>query len=129
MVFWSTQIAKYQYADLADVEAITRRGLQKRAIEMLAPPTSMFGIKGMRKLARELTKWPEELDAKQINVSPCHLVEFTGFPPIMPNRLTGYGAPDNHAGERDVFAGLLRQLADAVVDYILGQTHSNPHQN
>jgi hypothetical protein len=96
---------------VAGVEAIARRGLQKRANEMLEPPASLFGIKGMRKLARELPSWPEELDAKRLDISLRHLAEFTGFPPIPPNRLTGYGAPDNHAGGRDVFAGLLRQLA------------------
>lgn len=39
--------------------------------------------------------------------------EFTGFPPVPPNRLTGYfDAPDSHAAGREVFAGLLAILAD-----------------
>jgi hypothetical protein len=97
---------------VADVETIARKGLLKRATEMLEPPVSMFGIKGMRKLARELPQWPKELDTKQLNISLRHLVEFTGFPPVLPNRLTGYyDAPDDHAGGRNVFAGLLRWLA------------------
>ncbi|MCP4543784.1 MAG: BtrH N-terminal domain-containing protein [Chloroflexi bacterium] len=136
---------------VADVETIARKGLRKRATEMLAPPASMFGIKGMRKLVRELPRWSEQLDAKQFDISIRHLVEYTGFPPIPPNRLTGYDdAPDNHAGGRDVFAGLLRRLAreydepvwieaatlfdqsgqvlveltDMMVDYILGERNT-----
>jgi hypothetical protein len=136
---------------VAGVETIARQGLLKRATEMLEPPASMFGIKGMRKLARELPRWPEQLDAEQLNVSLRHLAEFTGFPPVPPNRLTGYSdAPDNHAAGRDVFAGLLHRLSkdygepawakaaalleqsgqalmkltDAVIDRILGQSNS-----
>jgi len=133
---------------VADVETIARKGLLKRASEMLEPPASLFGIKGMHKLARELPRWPQELDAKQLDISLRHLAEFTGVPPIPPNRLTGYDAPDDHTAGRVIFAGLLRQLAaddampawaesadifeqsgqalaemtDAVVDYLLGKS-------
>ena len=131
---------------VADVETITRKGLLKRASEMLEPPASLFGIKGMHKLARELPHWPQELDAQRLDISLRHLAEFTGVPPIPPNRLTGYDAPDDHTAGRVIFAGLLRQLAasyampawaesadvfersgqvlaemtNAVVDYLLG---------
>ena len=64
----------------------------------------------------------QELNAEQLDISLHHLtctarsrkwVEFTGFPPVPPNRLSGYhDAPDNHAAGRDVFAALLRQLAE-----------------
>ena len=132
---------------VADVETITRKGLVKQAAAMLDAPVSILGLKGMRKLARELPAWPRQLSADQLEISLRHLTEFTGFPPVPPNRLTGYDAPDNHAAGRDVFAGLLRGLAetyampawaeaarlfeqsgrhlvaltDAVVDYLLGQ--------
>lgn len=95
---------------VADVESITREGLHKHAVSMLAPPVNMLGIKGMRKLARELPRWPEELDQKQLDVSLRHLAEYTGMPPVPPGRLTGYEAPDHHTAGRDVFAGLLREL-------------------
>jgi hypothetical protein len=52
-----------------------------------------------------------ELGRKELSISLRHLAEFTGFPPVPPNRLTGYSAPDNHRGGREVFAGLLRRLA------------------
>ncbi len=97
---------------VAEVETIARQGLLKRAVAMLEAPVSMLGLKGMRKLARELPHWPEELSAEQLDVSLRHLVEFTGFPPVPPNRLTGYDAPDNHGGGREVFAGLLQYLAE-----------------
>ncbi len=96
----------------AGVETIARRGLSKRAAAMLEAPVGMLGIKGMRKLARELPHWPSELGPKGLEISLRHLAEFTGFPPVPPNRLTGYAAPDNHRGGREVFAGLLRRLAD-----------------
>ena len=103
---------------VADVETIAREGLRKRAIAMLEPPASMFGVKGMRKLVRELPRWPEELDPKQLDISLRHLVEFTGAPPIPPLRLMGgvgemeMDVPDDHTAGRDIFAGLLRQLSE-----------------
>jgi hypothetical protein len=132
---------------IADIETIARQGLRKHAAAMLAAPVSMLGLKGMRKLARELPRWPQELNAAQLDISLRHLVEFTGFPPVPPNRLTGYDAPDNHAAGRDVFASLLyrlaeeygepagakaaavfeqsgqilRKLTDVTIDFILGQ--------
>jgi hypothetical protein len=96
---------------VANVETIVRKGLLKQADAMLAALVSMLGIKGMRKLARELPHWPDELEAQSLDASLRHLVEFTGFPPVPPNRLTGYDAPDDHGGGRDVFAGLLHRLA------------------
>ena len=135
-------------AQAADVASIVYQGLRKKAELMLAPPVSMFGIKGMRKLARELPHWREELTAEQVDGALRNMVEFTGFPPAPPNRLTGYDAPDNHAAGRDGFAALLTRLAepydrpawkeaaalfeqsgqvlermtDATVDFILGES-------
>ncbi len=134
---------------VADVATIARQGYARRAEAMLNPPTSMFGIKGMRKLSRELPRWPEEL-GEGLDASLRHLAEYTGYPPTPPNRLTGYDAPDNHAAGRDTVAVLLKhlakeydepawveaaalfeqsgqtlvQLTDAVVDTILGENDS-----
>jgi hypothetical protein len=136
---------------VSDVESIARNGLQKRAYEMLKAPTSILGLKGMRKLARELVLWPDDLTTGQLEICLRHLVEFTGFPPVPPNRLTGFhDAPENHAAGRDIFADLLRKLSkvyteprwkeasnyfdqsackleeltDKVCDFILGQSNS-----
>ncbi|MGE5774633.1 MAG: BtrH N-terminal domain-containing protein, partial [Chloroflexota bacterium] len=54
---------------VADVETIARQGLRKRAAAMLAAPVSMLGLKGMRKLARDLPGWRQELDAHQLDAS------------------------------------------------------------
>jgi hypothetical protein len=52
-----------------------------------------------------------------LEASLRHLVEFTGFPPVPPNRLTGYyDAPDHHTANRDGFADLLRQLNEDYVE-------------
>ncbi|MCP4537376.1 MAG: hypothetical protein GY832_09530, partial [Chloroflexi bacterium] len=91
------------------------------------------------------------MDMKLMDVSLRHLVEFTGAPPVLPLRLMDFAGdvdvPDNHAAGRDIFAGLLRQMAaeyemsawadaaalfeqsgqalialtDALVDHILGE--------
>lgn len=134
-------------AQVADVAVIVHQGLRKKAELMLDPPVSMFGIKGMRELARELPHWPEELTAEQVDGALRNMVEFAGFPPTPPNRLTGHDAPANHAAGRDGFAALLARLAqpydrpawkeaaalfeqsgqllekmtDAAVDFILGE--------
>ncbi len=96
---------------VADAFTIARRGLRRCADSMLNPPASMFGLRGMSKLARELPRWPQELNSRQLEASLLHLVEYTGFPPNVPNRITGYDAPDNHTAGRDGFAALLKRLA------------------
>jgi hypothetical protein len=138
-------------AQVADVETIARKGIHKRSADMLHPPMSTLGLKGMQKLAAELARWPEQLTSAQLDACLRHLVEFTGFPPVPPSRLTGYAdAPYSHAAGRDIFASLLRQLAqdyhepgwasaaqhfdrsaaqletltDTICDYILGVTSS-----
>jgi hypothetical protein len=136
---------------IADVATIVHEGLRKKANFMLEPPVNMFGIEGIRKLARELPHWSEELSEEQFDTSLRHLVEYTGFPPAAPNRLTGHtDAPDNHTGGRDGFANLLTWLArdydrpvwaeaavlfeqsgqvvetltDVIVDFILGESNT-----
>ena len=144
----NTLFALEMDAQVADIAAIVHEGLRCKAATMLEPPTSMFGVKGMRKLVRELPHWPEELSADLLDTCLRNLVEYTGSPPALPNRLTGYDAPDNHTAGRDGFANLLtrlagdydrpawaeaaplfdqsgvalEQLTDAVVDVILGQS-------
>ena len=135
---------------VADVETITREGWRKHASFMLHPPTSMFGIKGMRKLARELSNWPTELGHEQAGICLRHLAEFTGVPPMPPFRLIGWAGdePEDHTAGRAGAATLLRQsaqdyrmpawesaatlfeqsgqvlatLTDEVVDYVLGES-------
>jgi hypothetical protein len=141
----------FEFGDaVADVETIVGEGLRAKAAIMLDPPTSMFGVKGMHKLARELPGWPDELDEAHLDASLRWLAEYTRTPPQVPNRLAGLDAPESHDGGRNGFAGLLDRLAgdygtpawaeaadllresgralqaltDAVVDVILGERDS-----
>jgi hypothetical protein len=96
----------------ADITTIVHSGLGKKVESMLNPPAGMLGIKGMRKLARELPAWPKKLTTAQVDASLRHLVEYTGVPPLLPNRLTGYhDSPDDHTAGRVGFANLLHRLA------------------
>jgi hypothetical protein len=96
----------------ANVTTIAHLGLEKKAESMLNPPAGMLGIKGIRKLARELPDWPQKLTAPQVDVCLRHLIEYTGVPPLLPNRLTGYhDTPDDHTAGRVGFADLLHRLA------------------
>lgn len=97
--------------DTPGIETIVTQGLQHCAEAMLKPPAGMFGVRGMRKLAEELPLWPQELNAAQLDASLRHLAEYTGFPPMLPDRLTGFQVPNVHAGARDNLAKLLKQLA------------------
>jgi len=96
---------------LAAPAAIARDCLQRQARWMLNPPLANFGIRGMQKLARELSHWPEELSPEACEASLRFCAEYTGMPPTPPNRLTGYEAPDHHTAGRDGFAALLTRLA------------------
>jgi hypothetical protein len=134
--------------EVADVLTIAERALRRKAEFMLRPPTSMFGIPGIRKLARELPAWPDQLAPEALRTSLYTLAEYTGHPPTLPNRLTGYtDAPDRHDAGRGGLADVLIQLAqsyqrpawaeaanlfrqsgqvvrdftDAIVDHLLGE--------
>lgn len=98
---------------LPDVEKIATAGLRQLADSVLNPPASLFGIKGMRKLARELPQWPLELTVQQTEACVRHLVEYTGFPPMLPSRLAGFEMPAKHHAGRRSFAGLLVRLGES----------------
>ena len=145
----NTLYAFHLNAEVADVLTIAERALRQKAGFMLHPPTSMFGIPGIRKLARELPAWPEQLAAEALRTSLYTLAEYTGHPPTLPSRLTGYtDAPDQHDAGRGGFADMLswlaqtyqrpawaeaavlfgqsgqavRKFTDAIVDYLVGDS-------
>jgi hypothetical protein len=43
-----------------------RRSLEEQIAGMLAPPISNFGVKGIRKTATRLPKWPDEMDEEAV---------------------------------------------------------------
>ena len=46
----------------ADLEAIWRRALKKRARLFLEPPVGFLGVRGMKKAQKEISVWIDELD-------------------------------------------------------------------
>ena len=64
----------------------------------------------MRKLATEINGWEKELDKNELEASLRWLVEYTGNPPSLPEKLVGYPSPGNHQAGRDGFAWLLKNL-------------------
>ncbi len=104
----------------AAILAIIKNGLRKKADLMLQPPVRLFGLTAMRKLARELPRWPQELNKTQLQASLRHITEYTGVPPIVPERLSGVpGTPDHSAGR----LGFSQLLAELAVDHNCQQWH------
>jgi len=92
---------------------MAERALLRHSRRMLQPPASMLGIPGMRKLAKELPGWPQDLDEKRLHDSLMWLVEFTGNPPLLPPRLMGGESELNdHSGARQGFGQVLDSLAE-----------------
>lgn len=101
----------------ASLESIWRRGLKKRAATFLNPPVGFLGIRGMRKLQKEISGWAEELDASAWKESMLSLVTFTcSVVPNLPQSLMPFplGYTDPHQACRDRFA---IELADAAKKY------------
>ncbi|MBN1261776.1 MAG: DUF4872 domain-containing protein [Anaerolineae bacterium] len=97
--------------DLPEPFVMARSGLCCLASAMVETPTRMAGVKGMRTLARELPGWPAELEPQVLEAVLHNLVEYTGMPPMLPNRLTGLEAPEDHSAGRLGFAALLQRLS------------------
>lgn len=101
----------------ATLESIWRRGLKKRAVSFLNPPVGFLGIRGMRKLQKEINGWSEELDASAWKESMLSLVTFTcSVVPNLPQALMPFqlNYTDPHQACRDRFA---IELAEAVKEY------------
>ncbi len=124
-------------------------GFLKKAQHMLNPPVGFAGIRGMRKLAREIDGWREELTPKEYREALENFVMFTGTVPNPPARLFGCQEDDiRHDGARakmsELFAALsgrlgisewhqtaalfsqsgdvLVEMTDLIVDDLLGQS-------
>ena len=99
---------------IAPLAEIVEKGLKKKANLILNPPVGFAGIKGMRKLAGEITDWPAELNASQLKACLQHLVTFTcSVVPMPPQRLLPYPAnhTDSHQAVRDRFSNELAGFA------------------
>jgi hypothetical protein len=101
----------------ATLESIWRRGLKKRAATFLNPAVGFLGIRGMRKLQKEIAGWPNELDDAAWKESMHSLVTFTSsVVPNLPQSMLPFplGYTDPHQACRDRFAD---ELAGAAKEY------------
>jgi len=104
--------------NINNLESIVRKGLLKKCEINLNPPVTIFGIPAMKKLGREILKWKEELCEDDFKRCLYHLVEYTGFPPALPGKLTknrlleDEKIPNDHRGSREQFSKLLINVSE-----------------
>lgn len=95
-----------------DMRQIAIEGFKAKANRNLYPEVGFVGIKGMRKLAKEIDHWQSELTEAEHKACLNRLVTSSGTVPVPPARLMG--EPENpkikHQAVRDRFGGLLTEL-------------------
>ncbi len=99
----------FTFKAISSIENIVHRGLKKKCIHNLYPSVSFIGINGIRKIAKEFPDWSKELSHQSYIDSLMHFVEYTGFPPSLPEALTdrSVGFSISHKASRDKFAEIL----------------------
>jgi hypothetical protein len=76
-------------AKLPPDEELIRKAIADQAAMMLIPPVSMLGIPAMKKVAREITRWPQELGEERAAASLRQVREYLNSPPDLEgNQLT-----------------------------------------
>ena len=83
-----------------DIQSAVIRGIRKTAKDMLSIPLPMFGIGGIRYLARKMRKWPERMGVKTAALNLSQVIRML--------EEIGTGG----AGFRFIFAAFLQQCAD-----------------
>ena len=74
---------------LPPTEALIRESIADQCRMMLRPPVSMVGIPAMKKLAREIARWPEELGEDTAATCLRQVREYLNSPPdLAGNHLT-----------------------------------------
>ena len=96
------------------VKDIVLNGFRKKAEFNLNPPVSIFGIKGMKKMINEIGNWKNEISAEEYEKCLLNMVEFSGFPPILPEKLSGFPIDEkiNHMAGRDALATVLTDFGE-----------------
>jgi hypothetical protein len=90
--------------ELPPAEALIRQAILNQCQTMLHPPVSMVGIPAMRKLASEITSWPDELGEDTAARCLRQVREYLNSPPDLEgNHLT--------AG-RDLYIAFLQQAGE-----------------
>ena len=84
-------------------EALVHRAIEDKCRTMLHPPVNMLGIPGMKKLAREITHWPQELGNETTAACLRQVREYLNTPPdIRGGHLTA---------TRDLYIAFLQEAA------------------
>lgn len=103
------------FKDIKDLKTIVYNGLKKKVQLNLNPPVSFLGIKGIRKLSQEFSNWEKELSQEEYEKSLLHLLEYSGYPPILPKELSFRSDRSNEAaiymGGRNVLSKTLELLS------------------
>lgn len=99
----------FTFNEINSIESVVYKGLKKKCIQNLNAPVSFIGINGIKKIAKEFPKWSKELTPQSYIDSLMHFVEYTGFPPSLPDGLTDSSNILNlsHKASRDKFAEIL----------------------
>lgn len=74
---------------LAPDDVLIRKSIGDECQTMLRPPVNMIGIPAMKKLAREVTRWPDELNEETLAACLRQVREYLNTPPdLAGNHLT-----------------------------------------
>ena len=87
--------------DFASTDALIRRSISDQCQTMLNPPVSMVGIPAMKKVAREIARWPEELGADTAEKCLRQVREYLNSPPDL--------AGDHLTAGRDLYIAFLEE--------------------
>jgi hypothetical protein len=74
---------------------IIKTALEYKANLFINPPTGFLGIKGMKKLAKELPDWEKELGREETVKIIKNTITFFGSVPVTPNKLLGIKKKDD----------------------------------
>lgn len=103
----------HDFNNIQQLDNVIRSGIRKKCLVNLNPPVSFMGIRGIRKLAREILTWRTAMTGDEYRTCLLHFVEYTGFPPVLPKLLAE--VPDDkeyrHMGGREIMSGMLRGLS------------------
>jgi hypothetical protein len=89
----------YKVPDKPDLRSAIIKGIRKTASDMLTIPLPMFGIEGIRYLAKNLRKWPEKMGNKKAALNLAQVIRML--------EEIGTGG----AGFRFIYAAFLQECA------------------
>jgi len=87
--------------ELAPTDALIRKSIADECETMLRPPVSMVGVPAMRKLAREIAHWPEELGEETAAKCLRQVREYLNSPPDLQG--------DHLTAGRDIYSAFLEE--------------------